>query len=446
MQEKFNPTIIILSAGKGERIKSCTPKVLHNINSQSIIEYVAMLCSSLSTTSDHTYIVINHELQNNIIFQKISNKYKINEIIQKERFGTGNAVSIACDNIPFLNNVVLILYGDTPFIQKDTILNMYKTIQSGSDLCIVAFSAENPQGYGRIISGDQNKVLAIIEDQDATEKEKKIDLCASGIILIKKESLLNFLLKYKSNIYNLQHEFYFTDVVRYLNTQGQKCTYIIAEENEVMGVNDRRQLMYAEKYNQLRISNKLLDNGVTLINPETSYFANNIDIQHDVIIYSNVFIGNNSSIKTNSIIHSFSYIEGVEVGAGSIIGPFARIRGRTKIGVNSKIGNFVELKNSDLHDNIKASHLSYIGDTTIADNVNIGAGTVFCNYDGKDKHRSYIGKDVFIGSNSSIISPIIIHSNAVIAAGSVITKDVDKSTLAIARSKQISIPKKVNEF
>ena len=442
MQEKFEPTIIILSAGNGERMQSSIPKVLHKISSQSIIEYVINLGISLNTNSNHTHIVINTELQNHKIFQKLNEQYKLNKIVQKERLGTGDAVKTACNNIDSLNDLILILYGDTPFVRKKTILNMHDKIKDGSDLCIIGFNSNNPKGYGRIISDGQNKISEIIEDKEATTKQKEIKLCNSGIILTKKEALCDFLDKHSSNEYNLNHEFYLTDIVKYLNLKQKNCTYITAEEDEVIGINNRHQLISAEKYNQSLIIDRLLSNGVTIINPKTSYFANSINIQNDVVIYPNVFIGNNTSIESNSIIHSFSYIEGADIKYGSIIGPFARIRPKTKIGKNSKIGNFVEVKNSDLMNNVKAGHLSYIGDATISDNVNIGAGTVFCNYDGKNKHHSFVGEKVFIGSNSSIISPVKIDSKSTIAAGSVITKDVEEGTLAIARSKQINLKNK----
>ena len=442
MQEKFEPTIIILSAGNGERMQSSIPKILHKISSQLIVEYVIKLGISLNSCSNHTHIVVNRELQNHITFQELHDKYKLHEIVQSKRLGTGDAVKIACDNIESLNDLVLILYGDTPFVTKETIFNMHNEIKGGSDLCIIGFNSSNPKGYGRIISDNQNKISEIIEEKEATAMQKEIKLCNSGIVLVKKEALCDFLHVTGKNKYSLNHEFYLTDIVKYLNQKQKNCSYVIAKEDEVIGINNRNQLVYAEKYNQSLIANRLLNNGVTIINSETSYFANNIDIQNDVTIYPNVFIGSNTYIESNSIIHSFSHIEGATIENGSVIGPFARIRPKTRIGKNSKIGNFVEVKNSNLMKNVKAGHLSYIGDATISDNVNIGAGTVFCNYDGKNKHHTFVGEKVFIGSNSSIISPVKINSKAMIAAGSVITKDVEENALAIARSKQTNLKNK----
>ena len=442
MQEKFKPTIIILSAGNGKRMQSSIPKVLHEISMRPIIEYVISLARAFNSNSDLINIVVNEELQNHKIFKNLSNKYKLKNILQKQRLGTGDAVKVACDNIDSINDLVLILYGDTPFVKKQTIINMYDNINSGVDLCILGFDSKNPDGYGRIISDEDNRILEIIEDVDADDQQKKIKLCNSGIILAKKHVIKGFLDENNDVNYSSQNEFYLTDIIKYAVLRKMVCTYILTDEAEVMGINNRTQLINAEYYNQKLIVKKLLNNGVTVVNPESSYFANDISIQKDVVIYPNVFIGKDTVINKDSIINSFSHIEGAIIEEKSIIGPFARIRPKTKIGNNAKIGNFVEIKNSTLMNNVKAGHLSYIGDATISKDVNIGAGTVFCNYDGKNKHHSFVGEKVFIGSNTAIISPVKIDSKSMVAAGSVITKNVEKNDLALARSKQINLKNK----
>ncbi len=440
MQGKFKPTIIILSAGNGERMQSSIPKVLHEVSLKPIIEYVINLAAVVN--ADSLNIVINEELQNHQTFKDFAIKYKLKTILQKQRLGTGDAVKVACNNMTAINDLVLILYGDTPFVTENTIMNMYNEIDTGVDLCVVGFNAKNPDGYGRVISKDNNRVVEIIEDKDANNQQKQIGLCNSGIILAKKHIVEGFLNENHNMDYNSQKEFYLTDIVKYAVLSKKVCTYVVADESEVMGINDRVQLINAEYYNQKLIAKRLLNSGVTVINPESSYFANNIKVQNDVIIYPSVFIGKDTVINQGSVIKSFSHIEGVAIDKGVVIGPFARIRPNTKIGNNSKIGNFVEIKNSILMDNVKAGHLSYIGDATISDDVNIGAGTVFCNYDGENKHHSVIGEKVFIGSNTSIISPIKVDSKSMIAAGSVITKNIDKNDLAIARSKQVNLKNK----
>ena len=442
MQEQFKPTVIILCGGRGKRMQSTTPKVLHQVSLQPIIQYILDLCVSLNIGSSNIHLVINEALKNNKVFQRLDNHYKFNKILQKDSLGTGDAVRTAYNKIPYLKDIVLILYGDTPFITRQTIFKMFHEIKNGSDTNIVAFHSSHPEGYGRIISTDTKRVTEIVEDKNTNTKQKQIQLCNAGIFLVRKDILSNFLNTKHSYHNHLNNEYYLTDIIKHCVQNKKKCTYIIAEENEVMGINNRQQLMYAEQYNQLNIINKLIDNSVTIISPNSSYFAYNIKIENNVIIYPNTFIGNNTYIMKNTIINSFSYLEDVHIGENVIIGPFARIRAKTKIGNNSTIGNFVELKNTTIMNNVKTKHLSYVGDATIENNVNIGAGTVFCNYDGRKKSHSYVQKNAFIGSNTSIIAPIEIGSGSIIGAGSVITKKVKANDLVLSRAKQISLKNK----
>ena len=441
MQAKFKPTVIILSAGNGERMKSSTPKVLHRIAFKPMIEYVLELAELVNSNHKDICMVINHELKHNSQFKEISERYAFSTVIQEKRLGTGDAVKTAYNNIDSINDLVLILYGDTPFINAASINRMFEQVTNGSDISIVGFNAKNPTGYGRIISMSNNKAKEIVEEKETTEEQKSISLCNSGIMLIKKDALADFL-ENGSKINKNVSEFYLTDIISHLNNNSRICTYIVADEDEVMGINDRNQLSIAEEYMQEIIRAEMMSGGVTIIKPETSYFAKSIQVSKDVTIYPNVFIGENTTIKSKVTIHSFSHIEGVLIDEEATIGPFARIRPHTKIGKKSKIGNFVEVKNSTLLENVKAGHLSYIGDATIHNNVNIGAGTVFCNYDGTRKHHSEVGEQTFIGSNTSIISPVTIKSKATIAAGSVITKNVEDNDLAVARSQQINFKNK----
>ena len=440
MQENFEPTTIILSAGDGKRMQSATPKVLHEVGCQPLIEYVLKLAMIVSPDTSNTYMVVSKELKKDKCFRKISDQYAFKQVVQEKKSGTGDAVKIAYNHIEGLKDLVLVLYGDTPFIKSATIYDMLQQIMSGASLSIVAFNAKNPTGYGKIISSGTNKVVEIIEERDTSQEQKNISLCNSGVMLVRKEALASFL-EYDNKVIN-GDEFYLTDIVKYNATKEKVCTYVIADEKEVMGVNDRGQLAVAEKYIQKVIIENIIQEGATIIKPETSYFAVDIEVSRDVTIYPNVFIGRNTTIMDGAKIYPFSHIEGVLIEEGAVIGPFARIRPDTRIGKNSKVGNFVEVKNSTLMKNVRAGHLSYIGDATIHDDVNIGAGTVFCNYDGKNKHHSEVGKKSFIGSNTSIISPIAIKNKATVAAGSVITKNVDENDLAIARSKQINLKNK----
>ena len=440
MQEKFESTVIILSAGNGERMNSSIPKVLHKVGCQSLIEYVLKLSTLTSLNTSDIYMVVSKDLKENKHFNKICNQYIFKQVLQEKKLGTGDAVKIACNHIENLKDLVIVLYGDTPFIKQKTIYYMLQQIRGGVDLSIIAFNAKDPTGYGRIISSNNNKAVGIVEDREASQAQKGISLCNSGIMLMKKEALINFL-EYNDKPIDTA-EFYLTDIVKHTINKGKICTYIIADEEEVRGINNREQLAIAEKYIQTVITERMVQDGVTIVKPETSYFAVDIKASSDVIIYPNVFIGKNTVIMNGAKIHSFSHIEGVLIEEGAIVGPFARIRPTTKVGKNSKIGNFVEIKNSVLMQSVKAGHLSYIGDATLYNDVNVGAGTVFCNYDGKNKHHSEVREKSFIGSNTSIISPVNIKRKATVAAGSVITKDVEENDLAIARSKQTNLKNK----
>lgn len=335
MQEKFDPTVIILSAGKGKRMCSTIPKVLHEVSSQPIIEYVIELASSLNCDPNNLNIVISEELQNNKRFNNLCNKYILNKVLQRNRWGTGYALRVACSNLKCMKDLVLVLYGDTPFIKRSTILKMYyMMIECAADINVIGFYTSKPQGYGRIISSN-NRIYDIVEDKDIHKVENNLVLCNSGIFLIKKDTLLDFLNSKNNYQYSLDNEFYLTSIIKDSIKSKKQCTYITTTENEAMGINNRDQLLSAEHYNQANIINRLIYNGVTIVKPETSYFANNITIKNDVILYPNIFIGNSTVIMSNSVIHSFSYLEKSIINANSIIGPFAMIKGKSNTYNNS---------------------------------------------------------------------------------------------------------------
>ncbi|MFQ3307708.1 MAG: bifunctional UDP-N-acetylglucosamine pyrophosphorylase/glucosamine-1-phosphate N-acetyltransferase [Candidatus Midichloriaceae bacterium] len=442
MQEDFKLTIIILSAGDGDRMKSSTSKVLHKVAGQTLIEYSLELSKEFDPGLKNTITVINDKLRQDEVFKEILRQNNHKSVVQKRKLGTGDAVDTALRSSDEIKDIVLILYADTPFVTSNTIRKMYDEILQGADLSIVGFVNENPIGYGRLVVDDNCRVSEIIEEKETDEKQRLIKLCNSGIMMVKKDLLLSFFEKYKDIVLDGDKEFYLTDIVSYANFLQKKCVYVDVSKEEAMGINTKKQLMFAENYMQEKITCDLLDNGVLLIKPETSYFSKNIMIERDVTIYPNVFIGNGTKLHTGVTIKSFSHIEQAEIKKDSVIGPYARIRPNTIIGEDSKIGNFVEIKNSSIMNGVKMGHLSYVGDATIGENVNIGAGTIFCNYDGKKKHKSVVEENVFIGSNTSIISPVIIKKNSKIGAGSVITKDIGEEELAIGRSKQINIKKK----
>ena len=437
MIKKEDITAVILAAGKGTRMLSDIPKVLHKIAQQPLLEYVIRIAKF---SAQKVIIVVNEELSNHRLFLNLVDEYKVQKTIQAEQLGTADAVRSA---MPYVNSkYTLILYGDVPFLESCTIEKVYA---ENADLVILGFEFHTcDHQYGRIVIDDYNTPIKIIETKDAKDKELRITLCNSGTMLVKTSILKNFLEKVKNN--NKSKEYYLTDLTEfvYKHKNFYKSSLIkVFNYHEVIGINDKLQLAYAERVIQEKLRGNILANGAILIDPNTVFLTPSTKIEKDTVIYPFVFFGNNVHIESNVTVLSFSHIEGAKINKNSIIGPFARIRPETVIQENAKVGNFVEIKNVVLGNNVKASHLSYIGDATIGEHVNIGAGTIFCNYDGYKKHHSTVGKNSFIGSNSCIISPITIGDNVLVGAGSVITRNVPTHHLALSRARQKNIKKKV---
>ena len=438
-------SIIILSAGKGTRMKSRLPKVMHKVAGREMVNMVIDEAKKLNP--QNITLVVSAEME--IFYEKIKNEhknYQIDFIIQNERKGTGHAVSCAVstfNNNKKLNKKVLILYGDTPLISHQTLEKMLQKINDFS-LCILGFDDEEENAYGRLVINDFGHLEKIVEFKDTNEIEKKIALCNSGVIAVDGEALPHLLSQIKNN--NSAQEFYLTDMVAIANNQGLKCTFIKTNIAEVLGVNSRIELANIEKIKQKQIRQKMMENGVTLISPKSVHFNFDTEIAQDVIIYPHVFFGPKVKIESDVEIKSFCHIEGAKIQKNAVIGPFARIRPQTEIHENVHIGNFVEIKKSQIAKNSKINHLSYIGDSEIGENTNIGAGTITCNYDGFNKFKTTIGDNVFIGSNSALIAPVEIKNGAIIGAGSVITKNVEADDLAVSRSTQTNIPKGAIKF
>jgi len=301
-------------------------------------------------------------------------------------------------------------------------------------LIVLGFIAKDPAKYGRLIINQKDELEDIVEFLDCDKQQRKINICNSGVMLIRKEYANKLLNKIKPN--NAKKEYYLTDLIKIACKEHLVCRYITVDEDEAVAINTREELAKAEEIIQRQLRNKFVANGVTLVDQNTVYFAIDTIIEQDVIIYPNVFFGSGVKIKSGSEIKSFSHLEGATIGNNASIGPFARIRSGTTLGDKVKIGNFVELKNSQINQDTKINHLAYIGDTTIGESVNIGAGTITCNYDGFNKYKTDIAKNVFIGSNTAIVAPVTIKEGAIIAAGSVITQNVNKDDLAVARAEQ----------
>lgn len=428
-------SIIILAAGKGTRMKSNLPKVMHKVAGQSMLDMVISQAKKLKPSN--ITIVSSSEIEN--FKNEILNNHKeekINFALQEERKGTAHAVKIALEKIEKIGKKTLILYGDTPLISVETLTKMLEKLENSS-FCVLGFNNHKENAYGRLVVNGNGDLEKIVEYKDASSQEKQITLCNSGVVAIDGDVIEKLISSVKNE--NAAKEFYLTDIVEIGKNLGLKGSFIQTNEEEVLGVNSKVELAQVENIKQNQLRKLAMEAGVTLIDPNSVYFSFDTKIANDVIIHPHVFFGKNVEISSSVEIKSFCHIDGAKILENAVIGPFARIRPETEILQNAKIGNFVEIKKSKIKEGAKISHLSYIGDSEIGQESNIGAGTITCNYDGYNKFKTKIGDNVFIGSNSALIAPVEIKDGAVIGAGSVISKNVEKDELAVARAKQISI-------
>lgn len=432
--------IIILAAGKGTRMKSDTPKVLHKLAEITLLEHVLIETQNIDANCE-VCVVTNDSLQNNETFQQLKQKYNFQSIIQSQQKGTADAVLCALKEINLKKyDDVIVTCADTPLLSKDTFKQLIAKHHSDNAYATcVCFEADNPFGYGRVILNEFGKIEQIVEQKDLKPEHHDIDLCNSGVMMIQTKDLGEFLKQIEAN--HISGEFYLTDFYQIAYKNNKACVSLRAPQEELVGINTQEQRAQAEELMQLRVVRRLSSSGVYIIKPQTSYFAADFEAEPGITIYPNVYIGKGVKVGANTQIHSFCWLMECSIGPANSIGPFARIRPQTKTAKDVKIGNFVEVKKAEFSSGVKASHLAYIGDATIKENVNIGAGTIFCNYDGENKHHSVVEKDSFIGSNSCIISPIHVAEGSLIAAGSVITKDTEKNKIAITRPPQKSVRK-----
>lgn len=430
-----NLSILILAAGKGTRMKSDLPKVLHKVANREMLNLVIDEAKTLSPKN--ITIVVSQEME--AFAQKITREHsdiKISFALQSERKGTAHAVSTGLENLTDLGEKLLILYGDTPLTSQNTLRKMVEKLQDFS-LCVLGFAEEAENAYGRLVVDSHGHLEKIVEFKDATDEEKKIALCNSGVVGVDGSQIKNLLARVKNE--NVAGEFYLTDIVGIAGEMGLKRTFLKTNIEEVLGVNSRVELAKIGEIKQQQIRKRMMDAGVTLMDPKSVYFSYDTKIENDVVIHPNVFFGPKVVIKKDVEIKSFCHIEGTQINSGGVVGPFARIRPETQIDENVRIGNFVEIKKSHLKKGAKVNHLSYVGDAEIGENSNIGAGTITCNYDGFNKFKTTIGDNVFVGSNSALVAPVEIKNGAVIGAGSVITKNVEVDDLAVSRTKQLNL-------
>jgi bifunctional UDP-N-acetylglucosamine pyrophosphorylase / glucosamine-1-phosphate N-acetyltransferase len=420
--------VVVLAAGMGTRMKSSVPKVLHKVAGHSLLGHVLRAAKALQVSK----VVVVHGPNHDDI-KKAASKFipDCQFAEQTERKGTGHAVMMAEDTLRGFVGTVLVLCGDVPLIQTEALQNLLTTLDSDHPLAVLGFNATNPFGYGRLLT-QNNTVSAIREHKDASEHERSITLCNSGIFAIEANYLWPTLQKLTPA--NVQGEFYLTDVVELMVKAGHTCALAICDEADLAGVNDRVQLALIEAEFQRRLRHKAMLEGATLLQPESVYFSADTKIGKDVIIEPNVFFGPGVTIGDDVEILASSHIEGATISKGARIGPFARLRPGAEIGENAHVGNYVEIKKAILGKGAKANHLTYIGDAIIGAGSNIGAGTITCNYDGYEKHLTDIGENVFVGSNTALVAPVKVGSGANIAAGSVITADVPEDALAMTRS------------
>jgi len=426
-------TTIILAAGKGTRMKSNLPKPLHCLAGKPMLSHI--IDNLRDCEIDETIVVINK--QSDLLKNYISKNYpQIQTVTTKEQKGTGHAVKSVFNEVDLSNSDgVIVVFGDTPLLKKSTIEKL-KEAAVNDDLSILAFTADNPKGYGRVILNDNN-LHSIVEEANTTEKNKNIKLCNGGVMAFKNNNIKDLLNLLKND--NSNEEYILSDMVEIVNSNGGFSKYIECDQLESFGVDTKNGLAKAEKEFQKKLREKFMSEGVTILDPDSVFFQHDTIIEANVEIQNNVYIGKNVHIKEGVTVRAFSYIEDSVIHENATIGPFSRLRNNVSIGKDCKVGNFVEIKNSNLEGDVKASHLTYIGDSSVDENANIGAGTITCNFDGKNKNKTHIGKNSFIGSNSSLVAPVKIGEGAHIGAGSVITKDVEKGSLVLTRAPLKSV-------
>ena len=423
--------VIILSAGMGTRMQSDLPKVLHNVACEPLLIHSMRTASQIG--AHKTIVVTGHGAKD---VAKVATSFDPSaEIVnQSEQFGTAHAVDQTRKALLNFDGEVFVLYGDTPFIEPSTLLRMSKERNDGAKVVVLGFNTKRKNSYGRLIISPDGSLEEIVEYKDANTDQRKISFCNSGVICTDSKLLFNLIGEVENN--NANNEYYLTDIVKLAKNKNLKCAAVECAENEAMGINSKVELANAETYFQTRKRIEMMLNGVTLIAPETVWFASDTVVGRDTIIEQNVIFGPEATVESHALIKSFSHIEGAHISKGAIVGPFARLRPGAELANNSKVGNFCEVKKSQVGEGAKINHLSYIGDTKIGDNANIGAGTITCNYDGVSKHFTEIGESAFIGSNNSLVAPVRVGDKAMTASGSVITKDVPNGDLGIARAPQ----------
>ncbi len=439
---KQDLAFIILAAGFGSRMKNSIPKCMNNIGNVPLIEHVLQKAKQFDVAK--IVCVLGPEMKHVEDYVKSLDE-NVSFAVQTDRRGTGDAVKCAKDALSGFNGTIVVLYADTVLFKTEDVAKMVAKVESGqSKVAVMGFDAKNPYGYGRLVVDESGFLTDIVEEKEANDKQKQITLCNSGIIAACSSVLWRFvsMIETSTNV----GEYYLTSIVDIANKHNVKCSYVTSEEKYLKGINTLKELADAEYIFQTSERERHMSNGVTLVDQNTVYFSPNVTIGKNVVIQPNVYIYPNVTIGCNAVIKMGSIIEPSTIGNNGTVGPYSRLRKGTVLKDNVSVGNFVEIKNSTLDNNTKANHLSYIGDSEVGANVNIGAGVITCNYDGVNKHKTKIGDNSFIGSNTSLIAPLSLGKNVITGAGSVINKGIEDGSLAISRPSLKTLSGYYNKF
>ena len=424
-------SVVILAAGQGKRMKSDLPKVLHPVANRPMIEHVVAACEALAPAKIVCVIAPDAESVEKAVAPHSC-------AMQARPLGTGDAVKAARNALKDFQGDVIVLFGDAPLVTAEALRELQrKRLETGAAIVVAGFTPDEPSAYGRLVLNDRGRLMRIIELADASPEQRNIRLCNGGIMLVDAAHLWVLLDQITPN--NAKGEYYLTDIIALARAADIICAVAMFPPNQLLGINTRVELAKAEAIMQARLREAAMLNGATLIDPESVYLSADTVIGRDVVIGPHVVIGSGVTIGDRVEIRPFCHLEKVTIESGAQIGPFARLRPGTHVGAGAHIGNFVEMKNAEVSAGAKINHLSYIGDAFVGARANIGAGTITCNYDGFRKHKTHIGAEAFIGSNTALVAPVTIGDGAFIGAGSVITTEVPPNTLAVARSRQTNI-------
>ncbi|WP_282602951.1 bifunctional UDP-N-acetylglucosamine diphosphorylase/glucosamine-1-phosphate N-acetyltransferase GlmU [Paracoccus sp. PARArs4] len=423
--------VVILAAGQGSRMQSDLPKVLHRLGGVPLVGHA--LSGARSLDPEQIVVVTGHGSE--AVSRAVAKlDPEVQCVLQAEQLGTGHAVQQALPQLEGFQGKVVILYGDTPFIGEDTLAALSS---HDADLVVLGFEAEDPGRYGRLVVTDKG-LERIVEYKDADEATRQIALCNSGVMALDADLLRLLIVRLSDD--NAAGEYYLTDLVALARAEGRRADVVTCDEEETLGINTRAELARAEALFQSRARARAMDDGVTLSDPGSVFFAQDTVIGRDAIIGQNVVFGPGVTIESGAEVLPFCHLEGCHLSAGATVGPFARLRPGAELGGDVHVGNFVEIKNTVLDEGVKVGHLTYLGDAHVGEATNIGAGTITCNYDGVMKHRTTIGARAFIGSDTMLVAPVTVGADAMTGSGSVITEDVPDGALAIGRARQATKP------